>query len=298
LKERETVSRADLVFVGSLVSFCILVFAVLNIAGSIGAFGNSSASMIPSSSPLPDRSPQTSAIATLTATKDSAGPFYLDGAYSLSFTVTHPSEQCLLVVHARAAGESIGTDLFTGVVTGNTGTFPALQQSFDWDDAMFYGEEYTITREGACQEARVTLTSLNLNSGSPTPLPTSTPAIIPSPIPSPSLAPSPSDLASENVCSFVRATVTDTAAEGGLAYEFGRISLREMGSVYRDWANRAEELLGMNSEAKKSIKREVNQTIEFALKTASAAKSGNSNLALDYSGRFLNGKVYRVCSGY
>jgi hypothetical protein len=35
LKEGETVSRADLVFVGSLVSFGILVFAVLNIAGSM-----------------------------------------------------------------------------------------------------------------------------------------------------------------------------------------------------------------------------------------------------------------------
>ena len=291
-------SRADLVFVGSLVSFCILVFAVLNIAGSIGAFGNNSASLNSSSSPLPERSPQTSAIATLTATQDSAGPFYLDGAYSLSFTVTHPSEQCLLVVHARAAGESIGTDLFTDVVTGNTGNFPALQQSFAWDDAMFYGEEYTITREGACQEVRVTLTSLNSNPGSPTSLPTPTSAITPSPIPSPSLAPSPSDLASENVCSFVRATMTDTAGVGGLAYAYGRISLREMGSVYRDWANRAEELLGMNKEAKKSIKREVNQTIEFAMKTASAAKSGNSNLALDYSGRFLNGAVYKVCRGY
>ena len=293
-------SKADRVFAGSLAGICALIVVIANIAGSLGAMSSSPGSNNSTQAPQAERSPQASVGVTLTAAKASSGPFYLDGAYSLRFSVTHSSENCLLVVYARAPGDSIGTVLFSDVVSGNTGTYPVYKQSFTWDDAQFYGENYTIVSEGACEEVRVELLSLDhasaTSSGSSAPSPGT--ATSPTPSASPTPTRNPSDLASENVCSFARATMSDTAGKGALTYAFGRISLREMGLVYRDWANRAEELLGMNKEAKKSIKREVTQTIEFAMKTASAARSGNSNLALDYSGRFLNGAVYKVCRGY
>jgi hypothetical protein len=264
----------------------------------IGCSGSASLSVTPT--PPQERSPQASVAATLTADESSAGPFYLDGVYKLRFSVVHSSEQCLLVVYARSPGESIGTVLFSDVVFGNTGTFPVYRQSFSWDDAQFYGEDYTIVSEGACEEVRVELATLaQAPSSSPSvSISTPTPTASPTPTPAPTSTPSLNDIANTNVCSFVRATQARTSIDGSLPYLGGRISLRQMGSVYSEWAQLAREALRSNQKAKKGIKDEVNRLIGFATRTATAAKAGKGNTAFNLSLKVIDTKIYDLCGSY
>jgi hypothetical protein len=277
-----------------------LRYSLVLIAGILVACGGGAQSAT-SSAPLPERSPQASVSAALTSAKRSAGPFYLDGTYKLRFSITHSSEQCLLVVYARAAGESIGTVLFSDVVFGNTGSFPEYQQSFNWDNTQFYGEDYTLVSEGACEDVRVELASSAVapssSSGATTPAPTASTQPIPTPLPT--LAPqTSSDIASSSVCSFVRTTQTKLATDGFFRYAAGQISLRQMGSVYGDWAKDATNKLRLQGAAKAAIKAEVERLISVAQGVASAARAGRVNTALDLTNKALSPKALRLCSGY
>ena len=245
------------------------------------------------------QSPESTVNVSLTASRPSAGPFYLDGAYSLKFSITHSSEQCLLAVYARKSDESIGTVLFSDVVIGNTGTFPAYSQSFEWDDAQFYDSNYTIVSESACEGVQVQLLSRKPVSESSMPPMTATPE----PTPPMSIAPTPTQsaesIASGNLCTFVRSTlVSRLVSEGSLPYEFGKISLSQFGKVYSAWAKEGKALLAKNKAAKGSITKEVKRLIAIAERTAAAANAGKGNTALDLGLSAIDSKIYTVCGGY
>ncbi len=248
----------------------------------------------------PSQSPASAVNVTLTEANPSAGPFYLDGAYSLRFSITHPSEQCLLAVYARAAGESVGTRLYsTVVILGYTGTYPIHSQSFAWDDAQFYGKDYTIVSESACRDIRVQLLSRNpvsISSVAPsTPTPSATPPMSMVPTPTPSAE----TIASQNICNFVKSTLMSRLVnEGSLPYEFGQISLAQFGRVYSDWAKEGTTLLTKNKVAASAIIKEAKRLIAIAERTAAAAKAGKGKAALDLGLTAIDAKIYTVCAGY
>ena len=271
-----------------------MLFSAAVIASACGNNGSAAQSAGPS------QIPASAVDVTLTTASPSAGPFYLDGTYSLRFKITHPSEQCLLAIYARKSGESIGTALISEVIPLEyTGTYPLHSESFAWDDAQFYADDYSIVSESACRDVQVELTSKDPLAVSSMPPPTTTP----DPSPSMSLVPTPTpsaeSIANGNICTFVRSTlVSRLASEGSLPYEFGQISLSQFGKVYRDWAKEGTALLAKNQAATAAIIKEAKRLIAIAERTATAADAGKSKTALDLGLTALDTKIYTVCGGY
>ena len=243
-------------------------------------------------SSTPSLSPKSTVNVTLTAGSASSGPFYLDGAYSVEFSITHSNELCLLAVYARAPGESVGTTLFSGTAFGFTGTFPEYRLAFAWDDAQFYDDNYTIVSESACEKVNVQLRSRNPVSVLPTASPTPAMSIVPTP------TPSVVSIANGNICSFVKSTlVSRLANEGTMAFEFGRISLGQLGTVYSEWAEEVQAVVASNKEARASVKVEAGRLIALAERAVAAAKAGKKKAANDLAMSVWDSmKIYKVCA--
>jgi len=84
--------------------------------------------------------------------------FYLDGTYSTSISITDDSDTCVLSMWARESGESLGTEVYNDIVSGNSGNFPGpYQQIFTWDSVVFYGEFVRFFNEGSCEKVQLSL---------------------------------------------------------------------------------------------------------------------------------------------
>ena len=130
----------------------------------------------------------------------------------------------------------------------------------------------------------------------PTPTPAATPpmSIVPTP------TPSAESIANGNICAFVAPTeLSRVVTEGSLPYEFGQISLSQLGGVYSDWAKEGTTLLAKNKAATPAIIKEAKRLIAIAERGAAAAKAGKGQTALDLGlSTVPDTKTYEICAGF
>jgi hypothetical protein len=261
----------------------LMLLSAAIIASGCGNTGTATQSIEPS------KSPDSSVELTFTAADPSGGTRYLDGAYSVTFNITHSSQECLLSVFARRDG-SPNITIYDDVYRWDSSTATVYRNRFEWTDAQFSGEYYTIVSKSTCDEVQIQLLNRDyLAAISPEP----SMSIVPTP------TPTAESIANGNICSFIRSTVVSRlSSEGSLPYEFGYITLSSLGEVYSDWAKEGTTLLAKNKAATASIIKEVKRLIAIAERTAAAAKAGKSDAAVDLSLTVFDAKIYTLCGGY